>query len=103
VLLLEKKLNEKFAKDQKYAFVLRKQQMKKDYSEKYTQAYHLALNGMVERRLRASIRQTANFWYSAWIDAGQPDLAKLIAKKPLLDTLPNPVTDQKSLGRQEWH
>lgn len=103
VLLLEKELNEKFAKDQKYAFVLRKQQMKRDYSESYAQAYHQALNGMVERRLRASIRQTANFWYSAWIDAGQPDLSKLIAGKPLLDTLPGPVADQKSLGRQEWH
>lgn len=103
VLSLEKELNKKFAKDQKYAFVMRKQLLKRDYSERYTKAYHQALNGMVERRLRASIRQTANFWYSAWIDAGQPDLSRLYNKKPALDTLPAPLGEQKTLGRQEWH
>jgi hypothetical protein len=35
------------------------------------------MNGMVERRLRASIQAIASFWYTAWIDAGQPDLSIL--------------------------
>jgi hypothetical protein len=35
------------------------------------------LEGMVERRMRQSIYATASFWYTAWVDAGQPDLRSL--------------------------
>jgi hypothetical protein len=37
---------------------------------------------MVERRMRPAIPATGSFWYSAWVDAQQPDLNKLI-QKPL--------------------
>jgi len=37
---------------------------------------------MVQRRMRSAILSVGSFWYSAWIDAGQPDLNKLI-KQPL--------------------
>ena len=32
------------------------------------------MNGMVERRLRAAINAVGSIWYTAWVDAGQPDL-----------------------------
>ncbi len=32
---------------------------------------------MVERRMRQSIFAVASFWYTAWINAGQPDLISL--------------------------
>ncbi len=32
------------------------------------------LNGMVERRLRASIKLVGSVWYTCWINAGQPSL-----------------------------
>ncbi|WPU95490.1 hypothetical protein SNE25_08135 [Mucilaginibacter sabulilitoris] len=32
--------------------------------------------------MRSSILSIGSFWYSAWVDAGQPDLGKLI-KQPL--------------------
>jgi hypothetical protein len=35
------------------------------------------LKGMIERRMRSSIYAVASFWYTAWVDAGQPDLTKL--------------------------
>ena len=35
---------------------------------------------MVERRMRSSIYAVASFWYTAWVDAGQPDLTKLSNK-----------------------
>ena len=54
----------------------------KDYSVAYSQAYHNALKGMVARRMRSAILEIGSFWYSAWVDAGQPDLNKLI-EKPL--------------------
>ena len=36
--------------------------------------YHARLDGMVERQWRAAIHGVASLWWSAWIDAGQPDL-----------------------------
>jgi len=32
---------------------------------------------MVERRMRQSIFAVASFWYTAWVNAGQPDLKAL--------------------------
>jgi hypothetical protein len=32
---------------------------------------------MVERRMRQSIFATASLWYTAWVNAGQPDLKNL--------------------------
>jgi hypothetical protein len=32
---------------------------------------------MVERRMRQSIFAVASFWYTAWVNAGQPDLTEL--------------------------
>lgn len=103
VLHLEKTLHREFPADRKYAYVLRNGTIQKNYSEAYTKAYHERLNGMVERRMRASIRRTANFWYSAWVDAGQPDLSKLVKVKLTVDTLATPQPNQKALGRPEWH
>lgn len=37
---------------------------------------------MVERRMRAAIKMVGDFWYTAWVDAGQPDLKLLIDFKP---------------------
>ena len=39
------------------------------------------LSGMVERRMRASIARVGSVWYTAWVDAGQPDLKKLLEKE----------------------
>jgi hypothetical protein len=35
---------------------------------------------MIERRMRQSIFTVASFWYTAWVNAGQPDLALLSGK-----------------------
>jgi len=32
---------------------------------------------MVERQMRSSILAIGSYWYSAWVDAGQPDLNKM--------------------------
>ncbi|MEO8772019.1 MAG: zinc dependent phospholipase C family protein [Ferruginibacter sp.] len=46
-------------------------------SNEYAEAYHKALNGMVEKQLRHAIQDVANFWYTAWVNAGKPDLSDL--------------------------
>lgn len=82
VLLIEAGLNASFAKDRKYGFSQRNGRVERQYSEDYAKAYHEALNGMVERQMRASILAIGSYWYSAWVDAGQPHL-KNMAKKEL--------------------
>jgi hypothetical protein len=42
---------------------------------------------MVERRMRASIKMTGDLWYTAWVDAGQPDLKRLIDYSPTQEEL----------------
>jgi hypothetical protein len=78
VLLFERKLNETFPPDQKYAFEERNGKILKQYSSAYAIAYDKMLDGMAERRMRGSIEAIACFWLTAWIDAGQPDLSALV-------------------------
>lgn len=82
VLLIEARLNARFSPDRKYGFSARNGRIEKQYSEEYALAYHEALNGMVERQMRASILAIGSYWYAAWVDAGQPDLKRL-GKKSL--------------------
>ena len=35
---------------------------------------------MIERRMQQSIVAVASFWYTAWVNAGQPDLKQLVNK-----------------------
>lgn len=56
----------------------RKGQPRKEIAESYAAAYYQSLNGQVERRFLASIEAVASFWYSAWVEAGQPPLENLV-------------------------
>jgi len=74
VLSFEKGLSEEFPSDRKFAFEEKGRSTVKTYSKEYSADYHTMLDRMVERRMRASIAMIGSFWYSAWIDAGQPSL-----------------------------
>src|SRR5690606_6748158 len=47
------------------------------FSDEYAAKLHAELNGMVEQQLRIAIQEIANFWYTAWVNAGSPDLLSL--------------------------
>jgi hypothetical protein len=79
VLKLEKQLSQQFPPDQRFSFEERNGTIVRQYSSSYTRRYNQLLNNMVERRMRQSIYAVASFWYTAWIDAGQPDL-KLLSR-----------------------
>ncbi|MBF2709968.1 zinc dependent phospholipase C family protein [Flavobacterium soyangense] len=51
------------------------------FSKDYTTNLHEALNGMVEKQIRKSIIVTSNFWYTAWVNAGKPNLDDLDFKE----------------------
>jgi hypothetical protein len=76
VLKTEATLNRKFPPDRKYAFENRNGITIRQYSTAYSTEYDRQLKGMAERRMRQAIYAVASFWYTAWVNAGQPDLAK---------------------------
>lgn len=86
VLQIEKKLSARFG-EKKYSFETKGKQTVKVYSKEFAKAYHEALGTMVERQMRSSIKMIADFWYTAWVEAGQPDLKKLTTYKPTEDEL----------------
>jgi hypothetical protein len=78
VLRCEREAASEIRPDQQYAFEDRKGLLVRQYSTAYASLYNEKLNNMVERRMRQSIFAVASFWYTAWVDAGQPSLAHAI-------------------------
>ncbi|HUP10840.1 MAG TPA: zinc dependent phospholipase C family protein, partial [Niastella sp.] len=74
VLRIERELTATFTADQKYSFVPRNGQVIRQYANSFCLAYNQQLNNMIERRMQQSISAVASFWYTAWVNAGQPDL-----------------------------
>lgn len=81
VLRFERELSLQFRDDKKYAFEERNGKLIRQYSSAFTKAYHTKLNGMTERRMRQSVFAIASFWYTAWVNAGQPDLKGLAGRE----------------------
>lgn len=77
VLQIERDVTNDMASDKKYSFERRGNTTVSVYSYEFSQEYHRRMNGMVERRLRAAILAVGSIWYTAWVDAGQPDLSAL--------------------------
>ena len=75
LLRLEQNLDATFPSSQKYVYEQRGQSLQRNYTRAYSRSYHNALCGMVEQQMRASIRMVASLWFSAWVDAGCPDLS----------------------------
>ena len=87
VLSFEKHLNDQIADDLKYTFELRGQLLVRTYSTNYSKAYDTMLDGQVERRMRCAVQCVGDYWYSAWVDAGMPDLSLLcIDEKMKIDS-----------------
>jgi hypothetical protein len=91
VLAIEQSLTQKFG-ERKYSFETRGKQTIKVYSTEFSKACHDAMDDMVQRQMRAAIKTIASFWYTAWVDAGQPDLKNLLYYKP---------TEQELMMRRE--
>lgn len=101
VLLLEKELSNTFPKHLQRSYITRNNVLISTYSDAYAQAYHQRMQGMVEERMRKSILRTGSFWFSAWVDAGQPVLNRKYTQNEKKDD--TDVKNQKIIGREEWH
>jgi hypothetical protein len=81
VLRIEKELSRQFSADKRFSYENRNGTIIRQYSSHYSISYNERLKGMVERRMRQSIDAVASFWYTAWVNAGQPDLTRLSNKE----------------------
>ena len=45
--------------------------------KEYARAYHKKMDGMVEERMRGAVQAVGSAWYTAWVDAGQPEFEGL--------------------------
>jgi hypothetical protein len=77
-LKMESDLQKAFPPFRRYSYSKRKGQVLKQYAKAYAMAYSSKLDNMVEKQMRASIKSIGNFWFSAWVDAGQPTMENLI-------------------------
>jgi hypothetical protein len=82
LLSVEKSLHQKFPKDKIYKTdatgqILKNKFRQPVHSVEYAKAYNDALNGMVENQIRNAITDVANYWFTAWVNAGKPDLTSL--------------------------
>lgn len=74
VLLLEQKLRKNYDEDKIYSFEAKGGRSNGVYSKEYSKDYHDLMNGLVERQMRKSIHLTSSVWFTAWVDAGQPNM-----------------------------
>lgn len=98
VLKVERSLSRTFPADLRYTFLERKGQLLRTYSPVFVTRYNDLLGHMVERRMRAAIHAVASLWYTAWVNAGQPDLQDLTHQK----FSPAELEEFKILN-EKWH
>lgn len=79
VLSVERRLRETFPVDRQMCFDNRMGQVVRTQCREFAKAYNEALRGQIERRFRSSIQAIASAWYTAWVDAGQPDLRQTVS------------------------
>ncbi len=77
VLTMERDLTAEAGEARKWGFDERNGQTIKVYAADFSRRYHERLQGQVERQMRASVKMVGDFWYTCWVDAGQPDMRKL--------------------------
>ncbi len=87
VLNIEKRLSQTIPSDQQYCFEERLGISIRTQCEDYAAAYHQEMDGMVEDRMRDAILAIGSAWFTAWVDAGQPDLNALLDTKASEDEL----------------
>ena len=74
----EKELSTNFADSLKYKTVFKYGKKLKYYTDDFAKAYGESLQSTINQQLIASANMVADFWYTAWVDAGKPDLDEIL-------------------------
>ena len=84
VLSTERRLSQEFPQDQQFCFEDRLERTVRTQCAEYALAWNEAMKGMVEERFRTAIHAIGSVWYTACVDAGQPDLKGMGLQEELL-------------------
>ena len=75
MLETERMVSKNFTDADKYEMKMWYGKETKAYTLSFAKAYGVALKNTVNERLIESANLIADFWYTAWVDAGKPDLS----------------------------
>ncbi|GAB3533396.1 hypothetical protein GCM10027443_18830 [Pontibacter brevis] len=95
----EREVSKNFTKETKYDLVERNGRTRQYYSDAFAKAYQEKLGSMVEQQMSIAAQQVANFWYTAWVDGGKPDMEKLMYQ-PLTKTEKKQLKKEKKAFRK---
>lgn len=89
LLLHERAISKTMSEEQKYRTQIRRGKEVKSYTTAFAKAYHAALKNSINQQLILSSEMIANCWFTAWVNAGKPNLEKCFATptKSQLDEL----------------
>ena len=76
MLEAERTVSKNFSDADKYEMKMWYGKETKAYTLAFAKAYGAALKNTVNQRLIESANLIADFWYTAWVDAGKPDLSE---------------------------
>jgi hypothetical protein len=74
----EKNASVGFTDSTKFRVQMRNGRESKSYTSAFAKAYSARLGNTINRQLIYSSNMIADFWYTAWVDAGRPDLKSLL-------------------------
>lgn len=80
VLGEEKEATKLFTEATKFRIQVRNGREVKYFTTAFALEYSKRMGTSINDQLKASARMVADFWYTAWVDAGKPDLQELYTK-----------------------
>lgn len=83
IFQIQDSLNNMYNRDQVYAFENKGKTTAKVFSKQYAKQFTILSENMIERRMQVAVNAVGCFWYSAWVQAGQPDLSVIEMKDTL--------------------
>lgn len=98
LLAHERQLKNTFPEDQQFCYEERLGRTVRIQCKEYARAYQQMLGGSIEARMRGSILAIGSAWFTAWVDAGQPDVRELLKENP---PEPEPIVIENNLSDKE--
>lgn len=80
VLQTERDVTLNFTDSTKYRIQVRNGRESRSYRSAFARAYGKRLQPSINKQALSSANLVASFWYTAWVNAGRPDLTPLLTK-----------------------
>ena len=75
MLAKEVEISVAFTDSTKYRYQMRNGKQSRSYTTAFAKAYSEKLKPTINQQLLHSADMIADFWYTAWVDAGKPNLS----------------------------